>query len=100
MVNDWIDLGGLVLPNGLQTPTGFLTVSSHDGVEAVFTLTGGILTIRDKGALSRDDDISIMNTVPELYNISAGQFNGDITVEELPGVRFSFTNNTLTNIIC
>lgn len=98
MGNDWINIAGLQLPNGTFIPAGIYTLVGGDGVEAVTVLENNRLSIKDKGSVSRFDDITLMNMAPDLYNISTGNFTGDISIDEYPSLRLSFTNNTLTSI--
>ena len=98
MGNDWINIAGLLLPNGTTIPVGVYTLVGGDGVEAVVSLENNRLSVKDKGSVSRFDDITLMNMAPDLYNISTGNFTGDISIEEYPDLRLSFTNNALTSI--
>lgn len=98
MGNDWINIAGLLLPNGTTIPVGVYTLVGGDGVEAVVSLENNRLSVKDKGSVSRFDDITLMNMAPDLYNISTGNFTGDISIEEYPFLRLSFINNTLSSI--
>ena len=99
MGNDWINIPGLQLPDGTVLPAGLYTVVGSDGVAAVLSLENNLLQLKDRGSVARFDEITLLNSAPDIYNILTGNFTGDITIDEDPNLRLSFTNNVLSNVI-
>jgi hypothetical protein len=100
MGNDWINIAGLQLPDGTLIPQGLYTVVSGDGVNAVLELNNNFLILKDKGSVARFDENTLLNSAPDTYNIANGNFTGDISLDEYPNLRLTFTNNQLTNVTC